>query len=78
MNQFNFTVDNSINSAILRVIQDELGDISVQITASNNKKYLITLPENIEITSAQSSKIKKGIKTIFSSNDKIILFEDTE
>ena len=75
MSSFEIIIDKSIEGAITRIIKDELGDISVQITRHNKTNYLITIPDEVPITNAQKILIRDQIITIFDNQGLIVSFQ---
>lgn len=75
MSSFEIIIDRTIEGAITRIIQDELGEISVQITRQQKTNYLIEIQEGIEITNEQKILIRDSIIAIFDSQGLIVTFE---
>lgn len=75
MSSFEIIIDKSIEGAITRIIQDELGEISVQITRTQKTNYLIEIQEGIEITNEQKILIRDAIISIFDSQGLIVSFQ---
>ena len=75
MSSFEIIIDRSIEGAITRIIQDELSDISVQITRNKKSNYLIEIQEGVVITNAQKISIRDSIIAIFDSQNMIVSFQ---
>ena len=75
MSSFEIEVDRSIEAAITRIIQNELGEISVQITRKNKTKYLIEIQDGVEITNAQKVSMRDSIIAIFDQKGLIVSFQ---
>ena len=75
MSSFEIEVDRSIEAAITRIIQNELGEISVQITRKNKSKYLIEIQDGVEITNAQKVSMRDSIIAIFDQKGLIVSFQ---
>lgn len=75
MSSFEIIVDRSIEGAITRIIQDELGNIPVQITRQDKLKYLVELESGITITPAQKLSIRNSILSLFDNKGLIATFK---
>lgn len=75
MSTFEIIIDKSIEGAITRIIQDELGEISVEITRVNKTNYIVHIQDGIEITNEQKILIRDQIIAIFDSQGLIVSFQ---
>ena len=75
MSSFEITIDRSIEGAITRIIQDELGDISVQITRQDKLRYLIEIEQGVTVTPERKIKIRNSIIDIFDNKGLIVSFQ---
>ena len=75
MSSFEIIIDRSIEGAITRIIQEELGEISVQITRQDKTKYHVEIEHGISITNAQKLSIRDSIINIFDSKGLIVNFK---
>ena len=76
MTTFEITIDTSIEGAIKRIVQEELGDISVQIITKDQSHYQIEIDKTVSVSDDQQTKISNSIEKVFADRNKIISSSD--
>jgi len=72
MSIFEIIIDRSLEATIMKAVQDELGEISVQVTCQDKSRYLIKIQDDVELTGIQESSIKNSIITTFEQKGLIV------